>query len=977
MAAQTLAWLETLERELAALLKDGEQLRPSIWAGRAKSQLNSILEEIRTRNVHAKQHDHQQGKTFTMVQPVPAANTPQTANEAFKETTETTNNQPCGPTIGASSAEFIEVAIHPGENTLDESGDDTAEDMSIVLSDVTDDTSILTDDFQENAPFTLRTSDLGENLVAHLARFVCDERFTGKVIIQDLDVPDFTQIQQQMKAPPRRYDLVAIQYEPSQESGVSKLLLPSSKTFRFPDFTIPSAKPSESEVDHYLQILTTDPPNKAVPYYVGPPLSTHFDGLLDLGDQLSQSFPSTPGVNKLYWHAGEKFSGTVLHKEDGNFRSVNICLFGWKYWLKIKPDHTTKAKTLVQKLSASCDDIHHDQLIRHQSLLISPQRLTEEGIEFDTELAGPGCMIVTETDQLHYVINLTHSFAIAINFLLPGETILPDTVWVCKKCGLYPYRTEYPQIRELLPSEKSISKDGRFSKRKSNSTPCRPNHAKKYKPSTTRDKEQIIFPNLPMSTPRPEDGATAERWQDHIVSTDRFCKPFPQKYLRDDAKVLKIALAARSSTALKSLFELVSSWRHQGRMELDLTVLSASSANTKTLVGLITSLDSQRTLYSLLSIIAKIQFAHRVDEMFIGMQRLDTGSWERFREHTNIANTTCPPKGSPTRNRRFSEWRELGRKMQRYPVGLLCLIPAVKSPPCYVSYRNLEELKDDEAVSLCELLGTTELDKLLLDLGGSIISSIESGSDIIEHIWETSITDPFKVSETEVLEVLAPFPQASICSLNIEDFTSTPKPDLWPIEWPTDPAIGDGFPNQCDFCDRSACECSRLLTFNEISECPRCASQCNCERQRLKGRMVSALFLRRDNVNRSYILVKGPPSQVIYEKDDVLGELIGQISPPNTYSSQNPFVHDVRRSDLLNSPVIYQICWENVGNWTRNISHQCSSPTVFLRSNMVSGKHRVLLVASRNIVEGDEITITLDSARRPSPCFCVYCYTKK
>jgi hypothetical protein len=137
------------------------------------------------------------------------------------------------------------------------------------------------------------------------------------------------------------------------------------------------------------------------------------------------------GVNTPHWHAGEKLSGTSTHKEDMGFRSLNLCVLGWKLWIMVRTGSTQAFEKYIKRAwkPGTCDEF-----VRHCSLLVDPEVLQHEGIEFDI----PGDLIVTQPRQYHSVLNVTKSLALSINFLFPGEPIIPEGVRVCPECGLYP-----------------------------------------------------------------------------------------------------------------------------------------------------------------------------------------------------------------------------------------------------------------------------------------------------------------------------------------------------------------------------------------------------------------------------------------------------------------------------------------------------------------------------------------------------------
>ncbi|GKT68833.1 lysine -specific demethylase 4c-like protein [Colletotrichum tofieldiae] len=107
---------------------------------------------------------------------------------------------------------------------------------------------------------------------------------------------------------------------------------------------------------------------------------------------------------------------------------------GLKLWVVIPAHYTAPFEEFVKQhwRTNNCA-----QFVRHLSLFIGPTTLREAGIEFNVHCAGPGDMIVTNPGQYHMVANFSDCFAMSINFLLPGETVILEDLAVCEKCGLF------------------------------------------------------------------------------------------------------------------------------------------------------------------------------------------------------------------------------------------------------------------------------------------------------------------------------------------------------------------------------------------------------------------------------------------------------------------------------------------------------------------------------------------------------------
>ncbi|KAK3345115.1 hypothetical protein B0H65DRAFT_425497, partial [Neurospora tetraspora] len=253
------------------------------------------------------------------------------------------------------------------------------------------------------------------------------------------------------------HDQFAVQHD-RDDDGFSRLYLSHSTTMTSINFDFDLNPLTDDEAKQFLQNIVESPPQNTIPYYVGSfktsrtPLASLFtSGALSiLGD--------LPGINTLYMHMGERGSGTAFHCEDAQLRSYNLNIFGWKLWIMIDPNDTTK----FERMLATKWALHKcDQSVRHLNIMVSPKRLLEEGIKFDIIRAGPGDLVITRPRQYHAVINQTPSLAIATNFTLPSEEAIPRGWIVCPEDGLY--SLSHGNLKKL--SHGSPTK-----KRKSNST---------------------------------------------------------------------------------------------------------------------------------------------------------------------------------------------------------------------------------------------------------------------------------------------------------------------------------------------------------------------------------------------------------------------------------------------------------------------------------------------------------------------------
>jgi hypothetical protein len=82
-----------------------------------------------------------------------------------------------------------------------------------------------------------------------------------------------------------------------------------------------------------------------------------------------------------------------------------------------------------------------------------------------------------------------------------------------------------------------------------------------------------------------------------------------------------------------------------------------------------------------------------------------------------------------------------------------------------------------------------------------------------------------------------------------------------------------------------------------------------------------------------------------YHKGQILGELVGEFAPLDTYNNGWPM--EFARPDLDDAPV-GQIYPREIGNWVRKVNHSCR-PSAEFRVMKISGSWRQMLVAIQDI----------------------------
>ncbi|KAL8410434.1 hypothetical protein RB596_000207 [Gaeumannomyces avenae] len=295
---------------------------------------------------------------------------------------------------------------------------------------------------------SMHVDDMGPDLAENLWK-KWGPSVGGIFRIEGLSPPTPAELKKMIKQPNKKWDLFGVKYSLDKQGMCRLYVADPEGGFSVPDFS--DAVPQEDS-EQFLDDVCANPPKKAINYYVGPQCTDpkeRFNGLLhpgklaDLEELRRQKAKErgdsrkdwyVPGVTTPYEHIGHRLSATCFHREDAHYWSANISLSGVKIWLVIKPESTGAFEAYVRERYSSLDC---DQWLRHHNLLIGPSTLREAGVEFEVLSAQPGTMVVTSPGQYHMVVNRTPSFATAINFLMPSDSLFPEpAIKVCEDCGL-------------------------------------------------------------------------------------------------------------------------------------------------------------------------------------------------------------------------------------------------------------------------------------------------------------------------------------------------------------------------------------------------------------------------------------------------------------------------------------------------------------------------------------------------------------
>lgn len=793
--------------------------------------------------------------------------------------------------------------------------------------------------------FSLAVADMGHKFTINIAKIIGDGHFDGHIRIEGLEPIDWSRLAARANEPKYREQL-AVEYSSDPVvKGCSRLRLSSSADFKFPGFLDYPQAPSIEEMWNYLDGLANDPPKQKIPYYVGPPLTADFTSLLHPGEELLQ-LQVIEGVNTDYWHVGGRGSGTAWHVEDAQFRSSNLVLFGWKLWILVDDSHTTIFEDFVRR---HWKTNHCAQCVRHLSLFISPTMLQKEGINFQIKCAGPGDMIVTSPGQYHAVVNFCDCFAVAINFLLPGEEVIPGSIPVCKQCGLFPLENqglrevssplaEDETRRQMFIKEKSKMKSTRHPAQlrpMRQQAQLRPIKEMSKEPAMLRRKKK-----LKLLTKAPSQGSgnqEIEQAWDQITKVDKLCSVLPYIAQLPSPVVYKLAAMIYSRLTVFQFCSLVRS-----RRDLNAQVIRSSfKQDTFARVG--QRLDNI-AMFQRMSMLGLLYT--RLETFNLAQDIEDSKGDGRIRADTNVINrilkqTKCSKSTLERYRARGNRWRRLCKGYD----GLLCLIPLDGQNPFGISPASYLQLNDADVDSLRELLDTPYI-RSLCSTAMTFQQTFDSRQNDVEFLWEASNSSLEALPEEEMLVQLQPLPSSHGNLFEPDAYRGRPRPPYWPEEWPwpADPtAIIASDETPCDFCEDVGCDCIR------------------------KASGLQPRIKYYGQIGRGLQAVASSQGTVAYQSGSLIGFLTGKIVPLGTYDET--WALDFVRPDLDDEPVVCQVYCGDVGNCFRLLNHSCK-PSAQLKQVKASGRYITAVEAAEDIPDGAEITVNYGKEWAAEYCSC-------
>ncbi|KAK3396103.1 hypothetical protein B0T20DRAFT_261342 [Sordaria brevicollis] len=284
--------------------------------------------------------------------------------------------------------------------------------------------------------------------------------------------------------------------------------------------------------------------------------------------------------------------------------------------------------------------------------------------------------------------------------------------------------------------------------------------------------------------------------------------------------------------------------------------------------------------------------------------------------------------------------------------GLLCLLP---SGDRFVELAMFE----DQLAHFHTQVNTDAVQKMCA-MGQILERSIWEYLELPEFAWES--VDTSELSLDEISPLLSQFKLIKANHYDCQKYNwgIQPSPLGWTDPWPSDPmSVLKTDKKGCSLCNSKR----RMTTVK---------STCKC----LVKRLPQIPRISEDGSKGAGVRAVGS-----FKANEFLGELVGELRPPRTqgapfnYSNSCPDVpngrsqannHDADRHSYewtmevcrpdLHDQVVAEIYPQQMGNWVRKVRHDGVNPSAAFKVMKISGKWRVMLMALKDIRDGEEIT---------------------
>jgi len=228
----------------------------------------------------------------------------------------------------------------------------------------------------------------------------------------------------------------------------------------------------------------------------------------------------------------------------------------------------------------------------------------------------------------------------------------------------------------------------------------------------------------------------------------------------------------------------------------------------------------------------------------------------------------------------------------------------------------------------------------MCEVGRILQRAIWGGLELPEFIWEATVDETAAADMKQLYDMLGRFQLARTNHFDPVLWQGWPAPAGWEWgSWPANPTTISPYDDtSCVLCHQPSHVAVPCLCFyTHVPSVPRISDDGS----------------------------KGPGIRAVgqYKAGDFLGELVGQIVPIGTCGRE--WTVEFRRPDLDNEPVA-EIYTKVMGNWVRKVRHAAAAaadgtdagPSTELKVVKISGLWRMMLVARREIRDGEEICAT-------------------
>ncbi|KAH7628460.1 hypothetical protein B0T09DRAFT_266814 [Sordaria sp. MPI-SDFR-AT-0083] len=811
-----------------------------------------------------------------------------------------------------------------------------------------------------------------------------------------LQVRDLPPLQVGKMAKPDQTHATSFVYK-KDNVGLVKVDTGKRPRMKWPEFPLtPTEKQNWSlrEQKHLWNSTAAHPPSGAQPYIIGNPL---FDDVeLSPGDKLRRRGQTVlEGINTQYMYFNLKAKTiTVMHREDAHVRSENLLRDGEnKFWCFVKPSSAAK---LEERMRHDFPEMRScSQAVRHLSRHIPPAKLDEWGVEYTLDYCVPGQAVVTEPGTYHQVLNLGPNYAIAINVEYESSPDDPPNYTYCDEacpdqCAIsaedfrinpnatamdrlaLPAKTK-PMAMMAQPKKSGAVSPGRHLLTNSiptDSAPASDQQREEQHPGSGPLQQQLedaenYHYRQPESAVPPSIPSTVSNISEvnlSVIDSGRV-EGGPMQVVSEPQQVIT------QSEAPPEVQQAVVEVRHVAQKpEAPVEVHQATPEQEK-----IALLPAQPPSQPVMVEQQEEQTAMISQELHIFLRRFFKMKLSEGVHSTAQVNGLKDVSDRPVSS--HIDWGELSRKLNwdvagrnqlndyvregkcwrticgEYD-GLLCLLPSDDR------FLELSMFKEQLAHFHAQL--STNAVRRMCAMGQILEKSIWEYLELPEFAWES--VDTSELSLDDISPLLSQFKLIKTNQYNRLKYKweLQPQPLGWTDPWPSDPmSVLRSDKKVCSLCNSS----KRMTTEK---------SSCKC----LVKRLPQIPRITEDGS-------RGPGVRAVgsFKAGEFLGELVGELRPPqrsgapdssNRYHSNIPNGHtpldnhdskrhnyewtmEVRRPDI-NDQVVAEIYPQQMGNWVRKVRHDGVNPSAIYNVMKITGKWRVMLVALRDIRDGEEIT---------------------